>query len=62
MCKYCTCNKNLYGKGFPIADGYYETCFIQEEDNYYYIVVVGSDKSYSEPISFCPFCSRNLKK
>lgn len=63
MCKYCDIKKTKenYGRAETyICDSRYECCHIVYEDGIYYIRIVGSDESFSDRISFCPFCGRKL--
>lgn len=68
MCKYCEELKKRFDfdkdeRGYPICDGEYEYCCIikDTDDGSYYIGVYGSYESFSDEISFCPFCGRKLK-
>lgn len=61
MCKYCDVKENLMGAmGTEIADTKYEACYISKYNGVYRIRVAGGYEDYSEPISYCPFCGRNL--
>lgn len=67
MCKYCetntwdNCMKLWMGE--LICDTKYECCkIIQKDDDDYHIYLSGNYEDYSEPISYCPFCGRKLKK
>lgn len=71
MCKYCNMipyihdwseTKITYHGESDICDGKYEYCKIVYINDYYYIVLRGSYETYSEPISYCPFCGRKLKE
>lgn len=53
--------KITYSGESEICDGKYENCKIVYNNDKYYIVLRGSYETYSEPISWCPFCGRKLK-
>ena len=70
MCKYCNMipdihdwseTKITYSGESEICDSKYENSKIVYNNGYYYIVLRGSYETYSEPISWCPFCGRKLK-
>lgn len=67
MCKYCECKTNpdfpsLGCNGADIVGAKYTSCNIQYDSGFngYRIYAAGEDEGYSEIISFCPFCGRNL--
>lgn len=69
MCKYCEKLKKQFDfdknkRGKAICDGEYEYCCIikDTDDGSYYIGLYGSFETFSDEISFCPFCGRKLKK
>lgn len=68
MCEYCYLREDIrpYGEctdmiGEDICDGIYEACRIIKRDDVYYIRLVGSYETLSDPISYCPFCGRKLE-
>lgn len=68
MCKYCEKLKKQFDfdknkRGKAICDGEYEYCCIIKDidDDSYYIGLYGSFETFSDEISFCPFCGRKLK-
>lgn len=69
MCRYCNMIPDIhdwnetnitYSAEGDICDGKYEYCKIVYYNGNYYIVLRGSYETYSEPISWCPFCGRRL--
>ena len=69
MCKYCNMIPDIhdwnetnitYSAEEDICDGKYEYCKIVYNNDKYYMVLRGSYETYSEPISWCPFCGRRL--
>lgn len=69
MCRYCNMIPDIhdwneteltYSAEGDICDGKYEYCKIVYNNNNYYVVLRGSYETYSEPISWCPFCGRRL--
>lgn len=69
MCRYCNMIPDIhdwsetnitYSAEEDICDGKYEGCKIVYNNDRYYIVLRGSYETYSEPISWCPFCGRRL--
>lgn len=52
--------KITYSGESDICDGKYEYCKIVYNNDKYYMVLRGSYETYSEPISWCPFCGRRL--
>lgn len=69
MCEYCDLREDIhsYGEhtdmiGEDICDGIYEACRIIKRDEIHYIRLVGSYETLSDPISYCPFCGRELKE
>lgn len=70
MCIYCNMIPDIHDWGETeitysgesnICDDKYEYCQIVYNNNNYYIKLIGSNETYSEPISYCPFCGRKLK-
>lgn len=74
MCKYCDIDKKriqklsdgYYSCTFAEADNYlvdgkYEACGVAIYGNRYVLRLVGNDETFSEPISYCPFCGKKLK-
>ena len=49
-----------YSAEEDICDGKYEYCKIVYNNGKYYIRLNSSYETYSEPISWCPFCGRRL--
>ena len=65
MCKYCECKVDPFMgcRGAIIVDTQYVDCRITKSDNNEYsIYACGDYDGWSEPISYCPFCGRNLKE
>ena len=67
MCKYCDFVKDTRSYAEPtdmigedICDGKYEACKMIGRDDQYYIQLIGSYETLSDPISWCPFCGRRL--
>lgn len=54
--------KITYSGESEICDGKYENCKIVYNNDKYYIVLRGSYETYSDPISWCPFCGRKLNE
>lgn len=50
----------VYSAEEDICDGKYQYCKIVYCNDNYYIALRGSYETYSEPISWCPFCGRKL--
>lgn len=59
MCKYCERIPNV---DFcePLADTGFETCAIFYDNSTPFIGLSGDDFARSEPITYCPFCGKNL--
>ena len=69
MCKYCECKEpkmcpSLGCIGEEMVGARYTACHIEydKETGEYTIYAAGDAEGWSDPISFCPFCGRNLKK
>lgn len=60
MCKYCECLPNV-NFCVSIADTGFDNCAIMYDSNdVAYIGLSCNEFISSEPISYCPFCGRNL--
>lgn len=71
MCRYCSMIPDIHDWGetnitysaeADICDGKYEYCKIVYNNGHYYIVLRSSYETYSEPISYCPFCGKKLNE
>ena len=69
MCKYCECKESkmfpsLGCRGEEMVGARYTSCHIEysKTTGEYTIYAAGDAEGWSDPISFCPFCGRDLKK